>query len=46
MTQLYTYNYFSSLELRLIFYSFDEDFSAKNEGIMKEIYKKNVEGND
>jgi len=33
-TQFYTNNYFSSLELRLIFGLFEEDFSAENEGIL------------
>ena len=42
MTQFYTINYFSSLELRLIFGLFEEDFSTENEGIVKEIYKKKV----
>jgi hypothetical protein len=45
MTQFYTNNYISSLELRPIFGLFDEDFSVENGRIVNEIGKKDVERN-
>jgi hypothetical protein len=45
VAQFYTNSHFSSLELRLIFCLFDKYFSAEKEGIVKQIYKKDVEGN-